>query len=143
VVLKVAVPVASSVPVPKVVVPSLNVTLPVAIAPVDEVTIAVKVTAWPAVDGLGADARLVDVVALLMVCEIAVEVLVRNWESPAYCAVIEAVPALRVLVLNIALPPESVAIPILVEPRLNVTVSPSGGAPEGEATVAVKTTVWP
>jgi hypothetical protein len=43
-VLNVAVPVALSVPVPRVVPPCLNDTLPVGIAPVDDVSVAVKVT---------------------------------------------------------------------------------------------------
>ena len=41
---KVATPAALSVPFPRVVVPCLNDTLPVGIAPVDEVSVAVKVT---------------------------------------------------------------------------------------------------
>lgn len=82
-----------------------------------------------------------DVAALLTVCVIALEVLVRNCESPAYCAVMEAVPAVRLLVLNVTVPPESVPVPIFVEPRLKVTVSPSGGAPNGEVTMAVNPTV--
>jgi len=58
VVAKVATP-ADSVPVPNVVVPSLNVTVPVGAAPVDGVTVAVKVTDAPEVDGFKDDFRAV------------------------------------------------------------------------------------
>jgi hypothetical protein len=52
-VLKLACPDAFSVPVPRVLPESLNVTVPVGIPPDDEVTCAVKVTTWPTEDGLG------------------------------------------------------------------------------------------
>ena len=42
-----------SVPVPRVVEPSLKVTVPVGV-PAPELTVAVKVTAWPKTEGLGA-----------------------------------------------------------------------------------------
>lgn len=48
------------VPVPRVVAPSLNVTVPVGVPPV-LVTVAVKVTKPPYVDGLGLSPRIVDV----------------------------------------------------------------------------------
>lgn len=53
-VLKVATPDPFSVPVPSVVVTSLNVTVPVGVpeAPPLAVTVALKVTDWPSVDGL-------------------------------------------------------------------------------------------
>lgn len=59
VVLNDAIPLAN-VPEPMVVEPSLNVTVPVGTAPLPlPETVAVKVTDWPYVDGLGDDPRLV------------------------------------------------------------------------------------
>jgi hypothetical protein len=51
--------------VPSTAVPDLNVTVPVGIPVVDEKTVAVKITAWPAVEGLTEDTRFVLVVALV------------------------------------------------------------------------------
>jgi hypothetical protein len=51
------------VPGPRVVAPSLNVTVPVGVPVVLLLTVAVKVTEAPNVDGLGLAARLVDVEA--------------------------------------------------------------------------------
>jgi hypothetical protein len=61
------------VPVPKVVLPFLNVTVPVA---VEGVTVAVNVTEDPEIDGFADDASVVVVVTLLTVCDNAEEVLV-------------------------------------------------------------------
>jgi hypothetical protein len=61
----VAVPVPDSVPVPRVNVPSRNMTVPVGV-PVPggfTVTVAVKVTDWPKTDGLGDDVSVVVVAA--------------------------------------------------------------------------------
>lgn len=46
-------------------------------------------------------------------------------------------------VLKVATPPVSVPVPIGVVPRMNVIVSPLGGVPKGEVTVAVNVTVCP
>ena len=72
VVLKVAFPLAMA-PVPSVVVPSLNVTVPVA---ADGVMVAVNVTEEPNPDGFGDDATVVVELALLTVWVKAAEVLV-------------------------------------------------------------------
>jgi hypothetical protein len=64
-VLNIATP-PDNVPVPRDVVPSLKVTVPVA---VDGVTVAVKVTRSPEVDGLSDDVTPVDVDALLTINE--------------------------------------------------------------------------
>src|ERR1700680_876630 len=56
-VLKVALP-AERAPVPMIVVPSLNVTVPVGVPEV-ALTVAVKVTGWPKVDGFNEEARVV------------------------------------------------------------------------------------
>ena len=76
-VMKVACP-AISAPVPSVVAPSLNVTVPVGVpAPgAVAVTVAVKVTDWPNTDGLTEEATPVLVPALLTVCVKLTEVLV-------------------------------------------------------------------
>lgn len=59
-------------PEPSVVVPSLNVTVPVA---TDGVTVAVRVTDDPYPDGFAEDVSFVDVLALLTVCVNAEDVL--------------------------------------------------------------------
>jgi hypothetical protein len=46
-------------------------------------------------------------------------------------------------VVNVALPPDKLPVPSVAPPFLNVTTSPSGGAPELELTVAVKVTACP
>jgi hypothetical protein len=58
--------------VPRVVLPSRNVTVPVA---VDGVTVAVKVTEEPYVDGFAEEARVTEEVAVLTVCVSAEDVL--------------------------------------------------------------------
>ncbi len=67
------------VPVPRVEVPSMNVTVPVA---VDGVTVAVKVAELPYVDGLVNDVTPVVVDALSTVCEMADEVDPVKFVSP-------------------------------------------------------------
>ena len=85
--MKVAAPLAS-VPVPKVVVPSSNLTLPVGV-PVPGavgVTVAVNVSDCPNVEGSGVAAvKLVVVAAWLTVCvrAVAEDVLVLKFASPA------------------------------------------------------------
>jgi hypothetical protein len=65
----VAVPEPSSVPVPNVVVPSLNVTEPEGMPEAGDTTatVAVKVTDWPNTDGLAEEVRVVVVLAWLIV----------------------------------------------------------------------------
>jgi hypothetical protein len=64
----------ASVPVPRVVVPSTNVTVPEAVR---GDIVAVNVNDAPYVEGFTDDVSVVVVVALLTTCETAVEVLVR------------------------------------------------------------------
>lgn len=69
---------ALSVPVPMFVVPSRNAIVPVSVPAEVLVTVAVKVTAWPVVDGFNEEDRVVVVaalVALLTICVKTVEVL--------------------------------------------------------------------
>ena len=64
----VATPLALSVPVPRVVEPSLNVTVPVGVpVPLVGLTVAVKVTFCPTVDGFGLEVMVVVVAMLLTV----------------------------------------------------------------------------
>jgi hypothetical protein len=67
------------VPVPRVVLPSIKVTVPDA---VDGVTVAVKVTEEPYVDGFADEASVTVVFALLTDCVSADEVLVLSLVSP-------------------------------------------------------------
>jgi hypothetical protein len=57
-----------------------------------------------------------------MACASAGEVLAANIALPAYAAVIECVPAVSDEVVNDAIPPASVPVPIAVPPSRNVTV---------------------
>ena len=72
--------------VPRVVVPSLNVTLPEA---VDGVTVAVSVTVCPNEDGFGDPVRVVVEEAWLTVCVSVAEMLAASFVSPQYAAVSE------------------------------------------------------
>jgi hypothetical protein len=67
------------VPVPKVVLPSLKVTVPVA---ADGVTVAVNVTDVPKPEGFSDDVKVVVDVALFTVCVRVVEVLLLSLASP-------------------------------------------------------------
>jgi hypothetical protein len=78
----VAVPPLFSVPVPSVVVPSMKVTVPPGV-PALEVTVAVKVTEAPKVDGFSEEARDVVVGPGLTVWESAGEVLPLKFVEPA------------------------------------------------------------
>jgi hypothetical protein len=118
-----AVPVTSSVPVPMLVAPSLNVTVPEGVPTVlGPLTVAVKVTLWPCAEGLGEDASVVVLDAVLTVCDTAVEVLTANLASPEYLAVIECEPMESVAVWNVAWPELRVPLPICVLPSKNSTV---------------------
>ena len=64
---------------PRVVLPSLKVTVPVA---ADGVTVAVKVTEEPYVDGFAEEVRVTVEVALLTVCVSVDDVLELSLESP-------------------------------------------------------------
>src|SRR5216683_2348335 len=65
-VVSVAMPEESSTPVPRLVAPSRNVTVPVGV-PAGELTVAVKVTGWPNADGFAEDTRAVVVTGLITV----------------------------------------------------------------------------
>ena len=131
---------AVKVPVPRVVEPFLNVTLPVGVPPL-EVTVAVKVTAWPDFDGLRDEVSEVEVLALFTVCVSTAEVLPEKLALPPYTAVMECDPTARVEVANVAFPPASVPVPKVFTPFLKVTVPV--GVPPVDVTVAVNVTLAP
>jgi hypothetical protein len=148
---KVAEPPATTVEVPRVVAPSLNVTEPVAVpAPVAAPRVAVKVTVCPTTEGDGVETTVVVVPVLLTTCEYAAEVLPAKLPSPLYTAVMECVPPASGVVfvafgmLSVADPPATtVEVPIVVAPSLNVTVPVAVPAPVEAFSVAVNVTVCP
>ena len=75
---KVAVPPLSA-PLPSVVVPSLNVTVPVGVPVVNDFTKAVNVTDWLKADGFTEETTVVEVAALFTICDNAGEVLPVMW----------------------------------------------------------------
>jgi hypothetical protein len=101
-VVKLACPDAFNVPVPSVLPESLNVTVPVGIAPDDEVTCAVKVTAWPTDDGLGEELSVVVVIILWTVCFRFPELLPAKFTSPPYAALMLCKPVVSEDVLKVA-----------------------------------------
>src|SRR5258707_6097362 len=93
-VVNVAVPPAPTATVPRITLPSLNVTVPVGVvAPgATAATVAVKVTAWPVTAGLTDDRRATVVAAGLTVTVTAAEVLPAKPTVPAKEAVSAWVP---------------------------------------------------
>lgn len=142
----VATPDALSVPVPRVVEPSLNVTIPVGVPmlPAAFDTVAVNVTCCPVVAALGAAVTAVIVSATVTISvTIAVEVLPRKLVSPEYFAVIEWIPTDSDEVMNAACPfTFSVPVPICMLPSKNCTV-PVGVPVVELETVAVNVTDCP
>ena len=80
-VVSVAMPKESSAPVPRLVAPSRNVTVPVGM-PAGELTVAVKVTGWPKVDGFAEEIAVTVVAPLFTVCDNADELLGLKFVSP-------------------------------------------------------------
>jgi len=132
-----------TVPVPSVVDPSLNVTVPLDDPPKAGVMAAVKVTACPCVEGFSEEASFVVVLAFLTVSVSAGEVLVRRLVLPEYTAVMEWLPTVNVLTLRVATPLLfNVADPNPVVPFLKVTL-PVGTPVVLHFTVAVSVTDCP
>src|SRR5437879_8903827 len=75
----------TSVTVPSAVAPSLNVTVPVG-TPAPDVTVELSVTAWPLVEGLGLEVRLVEVAAGFTIWVTVGDVLAANVALPLYVA---------------------------------------------------------
>ena len=137
-----------SAPVPSVVVPSMNVTVPdgVPLPGGVVVTVAVKVTDPAKVEGFVPELTLVVVLALLTVCVSVLDGgLALKLPSPPYVAVTECEPTPSDEVVKVACAdPLSVPVPSVATPSLNVTV-PVGVPVPGEftVTVAVNVTDWP
>lgn len=139
-VLRLALP-PERVTVPNVVEPEVKITVPVGVV-VGEVTVAVSVTDCPNVDGLREDVTVVDVTATLITWLKGAE-LVADCVSPLYVAVIESVPAGRLLRVSVATPPElSATVASVVVPFLNTTF-PVGVIGPAEVTAAVNVTDCP
>src|SRR5438067_4488317 len=143
----VAWPAALTGPVPSVAEPSRNVTVPVGVTSgTGEETVAVKVIAWPNTAGLADAATAVAVPTSpgLTTSDRAADVAARKLPSPPYATVIGWLPTARPDVVNDAVPPLSVPVPIVVAPSEKVTAPvgvPAPGAPA--VTVAVKVTACP
>jgi len=141
-VLKLAAP-PLSVPVPRIVVPILKDTVsPSGGEPKLELTVAVKVTVWPASDGLREDVSVVLTGILVTAWVSEGDVLPRKFASPPYITVIVFDPNGRVEVLKVATPLVNVAVSKVVPPFLNVT-EPVGVPPNYPETLAFNVTVWP
>jgi hypothetical protein len=126
---------------PRVLLPSLNVTLPV--APEGD-TVAVNVTLCRYVDGFKLELRVVFVPAWSTVWVNAGEVLPLNVLSPLYAAVIECEPPVRLEVAKAAAPlASSTDEPSVVLPSLNVTLPVGVLDPDDVVTVTVNVTDCP
>src|SRR5208282_4927136 len=123
--------------------PLMKVTFPVGVPPDGDETVAVNFTDCPEPDGFSEDAKAVAVTALLTTWLTAFDLLPRNFESPPYTALIESVPAGSAEVVKLAKPPLNASVPNAVTPSINVTDSPSAGAPTLEVTTAVKVAACP
>jgi hypothetical protein len=128
---------------PRLVLPLLNVTVPVAVPPNCPETVAVKVTDWPEGEGFSDEVKVVVEPAFPTTWLTAVDVLPAKSESPPYAAVMESVPTGSAVVVKLAAPPLSAPVPREFVLFRNVTFSPLGGAPLPEDTVALRVTGSP
>jgi hypothetical protein len=128
--------------VPNTMAPDLNVTEPVGVPDVDEVTAAVNVTAVPDVEGFCEDVNVVLVAPFVTTWDIADDVLPALLASPLYTTVIVRMPTASAESVSVAVPPLNVCVPNVAAPFLKTTV-PVGVGPEAEVTVAVKVTACP
>jgi len=106
-------------PVPRVVLPSVNVTVPVAVA---GVIVAVNFTDEPYAEGFADEASVMVGLALFTIWVSTEDVLPLYFVLPPYEAVIECEPAASFGLLKVACPLLSVPVPRVVPPSLNVTV---------------------
>jgi hypothetical protein len=127
---------------PSDVLPVSNVTVP-ASQPAG-LTVAVRTTDWPKVDGSADDFSDVLVLALFTTCDSAVDVeAVQSERNPgAKAAVIECVPTDSADVYSVATPPWVSAVPSETLPSLKVTVPPVHTS-AADVIVAVKVTFCP
>lgn len=137
---KVALPPVTVAALASVVVPSVNLTVPVGVLPPTPAMVAVKVIDWPEVEGFAEDVTVV-VVAPWTDCETEPLLLLKP-PVPVKAAEMVCVATASEVVVNVALP-LATATPdaSVVAPSVNVTV-PVGVAPD-ELTVAVKVTDCP
>jgi len=105
------------VPVPRIVDPSRNVIVPVALVG----AVAVKVTDWLTIEGLSEDVTATVGAVFTTVIETGGEVAGLLFASPGVLAVIGSVPSGRLLTVIVATPPMIGAVPIGVEPSEKVT----------------------
>ena len=91
------------------IVPRRNVTVPVGLAPA-EVTTALNVTLAPNNDGFSDAVRTVAVAAGVTVCVRTGDVAARNAALPPYATLTVVVPALKTVVVNVAIPPDSARV---------------------------------
>src|SRR5271154_6180224 len=101
----------SSGTVPNTVASALNVTVPVACAPVEEVPVAVNVTFCPNVEGSADDVIAVVVEAGCTTWFRGEDELGAESASPLYSAVMAYVPALSQVLVILAVPPLKGAVP--------------------------------
>jgi hypothetical protein len=129
---------ADIVPVPSIVLESLNCTVPVAVF---GVIVAVNVTEWLIIDGFCDDASVVVVVARVIGFTICVSVLVlgASFVSPRYFATMLWDPMDNDCVVNVAWPDDIVPVPSIVLESLNCTVPVAVFG----VIVAVNVTEWP
>jgi len=108
------------------------------------VTEAVKVTDWPKIKGLVEELRVVEVARVLTVWLSEPE-LAAKLESPLKVAAMVCPPTERAeVVMRVAMPPDRVPEPSMVEPSMNVTVPEGEPAPGAlTETVAVKVMASP
>lgn len=109
----------------------------------EEDTVAVNVTLFFTSDGFALDVSTVEVAAGFTTSESGAEVLPAKLRSPAYEAVIECDPRVRLATESCAALFERLAVPSEFPPSKNVT-APLAWSPLMEGmTVAVKTTACP
>ncbi len=122
--------------------PFLNVMVPAGVPLNCPVRVAAKVTDCPTVEGFSDEASATVVGAWFTIWLSTEEVLPEKLMFPLYTALMEAVLVIRLVLVRVATPFASVALPRDVLPFSNVTV-PVGVPDVEEDTVAVNVTDCP
>jgi hypothetical protein len=108
------------------------------------VSVAVKVTAWPDIDGFSDELMRKVATAALTVWATGLEVPGGYVPSPGYVTVIECTPVASEEVVHRATPPVSVTeLQLEIAAPLSLKVTVPEGVPALPVRVAVKVTVWP
>jgi hypothetical protein len=115
--------------------------VPATVPPNCGTTVAVKVTDCPLLDGFSDETTVVVDVAGPICWVSWGDLLTFNAASPKYIAASWTRPAGKLDVVKLAKPPLSIPVPRVFGPDMKVTVSPSGGGPSFEVTVAVSVTI--